>query len=71
MKRRMQPTRSLHIFTDPADPDIVLVLANDAIPGALPVIPTPLAHAYWAHPSRGVEATQHGSTRNRWRSSDF
>ena len=26
-------TKRLHIFTDPYDPDVVVVLANDSVPG--------------------------------------
>jgi len=41
----------LRIFTDPQDPDAVLVLVDDSMPGTIPVIPTVAANKYWAHPS--------------------
>jgi len=42
----------LRIFTDPSDPDAVLVLMDDSMPGAIPVIPTAAASKYWAHPAQ-------------------
>ena len=45
-------THRLHIFTDPADPDVVAVLANDSVPGAIPVLPTGMAYLDRAHPSQ-------------------
>jgi hypothetical protein len=41
----------LHIFSDPDDPDVFLVVRDASEPGAIPVIPTAVAEAYWAHPS--------------------
>jgi hypothetical protein len=35
--RTHQPQR-LHLFTDPADPDVVLVLTDDSVSCAIPVI---------------------------------
>ena len=33
-------TKRLHIFTDPYDLDVAVVLARVSVPGAMPVIPT-------------------------------
>jgi hypothetical protein len=42
----------LRIFTDPNDPDAVLVLVDGSMPGTIPVIPTVAANKYWAYPSK-------------------
>jgi len=54
MKAQRREKRRLHILVDPWDPDAVLVVADDSIPGAIPVIPTPAAEAYWAYPARAA-----------------
>jgi hypothetical protein len=52
MKRRTQPTRTLHIRTHPEQPEVFLGVTDAWEPDAVPVIPTPMALAYWAHPAR-------------------
>ena len=51
MKTFRRQNRRLHILWDPHDPDAVLVLMDDSLPGAIPVIPTSAAHSYWAYPA--------------------
>jgi len=51
MKRDAQQTRRLHISTDPADPNVFLVLIDVCQPESIPVIPTDMAESYWVHPS--------------------
>jgi hypothetical protein len=51
MKRDTQQTRRLHIFSDPDDPDVFLVVMDACEPDAMPVIPTAMAESYWVHPS--------------------
>ncbi|HYA69262.1 MAG TPA: hypothetical protein VED63_11060 [Acidimicrobiales bacterium] len=54
------PTSRLHIHVLPALPDVFLVVRNAHEPGAVPVIPTPIAESYWAHPSNVGRATVSG-----------
>jgi hypothetical protein len=43
------PKKRLHLLFNPYDPDVVLVLANDSVPGTIPVIPTQAVTSYWVH----------------------
>jgi hypothetical protein len=52
MKERKQQTRRLHLLTNPNPPDVFIGMADDAALGVPPVIPTPRARSYWAHPSQ-------------------
>jgi hypothetical protein len=52
MKERKQQTRRLHLLTKPKQPDVFMGMADDAAPESPPVIPTPRARSYWAHPSQ-------------------
>jgi len=40
---------SLRIVADPVDPDAILVVANEQVPGGIRVIPTAAAYAFWTH----------------------
>jgi hypothetical protein len=58
MKRDKQQTARLHLLTNPKQPDVFMGMADDAAPEPLPVIPTPRARSYWAHPSHsGLRAS--------------
>jgi hypothetical protein len=52
MKERKDKMRRLHLLTDPKQPDVFMGMANDAAPESPPMIPTPRARSYWAHPSQ-------------------
>jgi len=49
MKDLKRQTDRLPILMDPKDPDAVLVVTDDSVPGAIPVIPTSVAHSCWAY----------------------
>jgi prepilin-type N-terminal cleavage/methylation domain-containing protein len=52
MKGRQHQTRGLRIRTHPEQPEVFLAVTDAWEPDAVPVIPTPMALAYWAHPAR-------------------
>jgi hypothetical protein len=52
MKERKEETRRLHLITNPKQSDIFMGISHDAAPEPPPVIPTPRARSYWAHPSQ-------------------
>ena len=51
MANRRQPTGSRRIVILPDLPNAFLVVTGAAGPGAVTVIPTPMAENYWKHPS--------------------
>lgn len=52
MKERKEETRRLHLLTNPEPPDVFMGMSDDAALEPPPVIPTPRARSYWAHPSQ-------------------
>jgi hypothetical protein len=51
MEEDKHQTQRFHIFTDPDDPAVFLVVMDASEPRAIPVIPTAMAESYWVHPS--------------------
>jgi hypothetical protein len=56
MEVRKRQTERLRICKEAHEPDAFLVVSDDSEPDAVPVIPTPMAHSYWAHPSHSGTA---------------
>ncbi len=52
MKGSKRQTRRLHLLTNPKPPDVFMGTSDDAVLEPPPVIPTPRARSYWAHPSQ-------------------
>jgi len=52
MKERTNRTGVLRVLPYLDEPDVFLVVEDGSEPDSVPVIPTHMAHSYWAHPSR-------------------
>ena len=52
MKEPAKKTGALRILPYLDEPDAFLVVTDGSEPDSVPVIPTLMAHSYWAHPSR-------------------
>lgn len=52
MKEPTKRTETLRILPCLDEPDVFLVVTDGSEPDSVPVIPTRMAHSYWAHPSR-------------------